>query len=147
MVDPSIAPNTPRFEVRVTADSHFAWIRTRLAVVRTMMAWVRTSVALIGFGFVIVQFFEHLQQAPEVLPADFPSAPKYLGLALIACGDLALIISIWQYWWTDRYLRSGSFTPISGVRKERMRSPVVVIAVVLSLIGAFAFSAVLLRLV
>ena len=39
-----------RFEVRITSDSHFAWIRTRLALERTPMAWVRTAVALIG-GF------------------------------------------------------------------------------------------------
>ena len=53
-----------RFEVRVTADSHMAWLRTRLSIERTMMAWLRTAVSLIGFGFVIVQFFERLQQTP-----------------------------------------------------------------------------------
>jgi putative membrane protein len=58
--------------VRVTADSHFAWLRTRLALERTMMAWLRTAVALIGFGFAIVQFFEHLQQMPGVRPAEHP---------------------------------------------------------------------------
>jgi len=147
MADPSIVPNAARFEVRATADRQFARIRTRLAVERTMMAWVRTAVSLIGFGFVIVQFFEHLQERPEVHPADIPNAPKYLGLALISCGVLALIISIWQYWWTDRYLRTESFAPVAGMRKERLRSPIVAIAVLLSVICAFAFSAVLLRLV
>jgi uncharacterized membrane protein YidH (DUF202 family) len=34
--------------VRVTSDSHFGRIRTRLALERTLMAWVRTRVALIG---------------------------------------------------------------------------------------------------
>ena len=45
-----------RFEVRVTADSHFAWIRTRFSLERTLMAWMRTATALIGFGFAIVQY-------------------------------------------------------------------------------------------
>src|SRR5262249_45288094 len=58
MAEADIAANQARFEVRVTADSHFAWLRTRLAVERTMMSWVRTAVSLIGFGFAIEQFFE-----------------------------------------------------------------------------------------
>ena len=45
MVDASTAPGTDRFQVRVTADSHFAWLRTRLARERTMMSWVRTAVS------------------------------------------------------------------------------------------------------
>lgn len=59
--------NANRFEVRVTADSHFAWLRTRLAVERTMMSWLRTAVSLIGFGFAIVQFFERLEQMSDIL--------------------------------------------------------------------------------
>ena len=30
-----------RFEVRTTSDSHFGWLRTRLALERTLMAWLR----------------------------------------------------------------------------------------------------------
>src|ERR1700722_17452804 len=99
MADPHSAPSAGRFEVRATADSHFGWIRTRLSVERTMMSWLRTAVALIGFGFVIVQVFERLQQAPEARSAYLPHAPIYLGLALIGSGILALVISIWQYRW------------------------------------------------
>jgi putative membrane protein len=112
-----------------------------------MMSWLRTATALIGFGFAIVEFFEHLQQLPGVRPAEFPRAPQYLGLALISCGVLALVISIWQYWWTVRYLWSGTFTPIAGMTKEGKQSPVIAIAVLLICIGLFAFFAVLLRLV
>jgi putative membrane protein len=140
------APRADRFEVRVTADTHFGWIRTRLSVERTMMSWLRTAVALIGFGFAIVQYFNHLQQIPEARPAYLPTAPEYLGLALISCGVLALVISIWQYWWTVRYLSGGSFTPIAGMTKEGMQSPVLVVAILLICIGVFAFFAVLLRL-
>ena len=101
---------------------------------------------LIGFGFAIVQFFERLQQMPGTQAALVPTAPKYLGLALISCGIVALIIAIWQYNWTVRYLRSGSFAKVAGL-KEGMRSPVIAVAVLLTLIGLFALSAVLLRLV
>lgn len=139
--------NEDRFEVRVTSDSHFGWLRTRLSVERTMMSWVRTSVSLIGFGFAIVQFFERLQQMPGIQPATLPTAPKYLGLSLISCGVLALVISIWQYRFVNRYLRSGRFAQIAGMGQDDMQSPVIAVAVLLILIGLFAASAVLTRLV
>jgi inner membrane protein YidH len=135
-----------RFDVRVTADTHFGWLRTRLSVERTMMSWIRTAVSLIGFGFAIVQFFERLRQMSGASTTYFPEAPKYLGLSLIACGILALLISIWQYQWTVNYLRSGSFAPVAGL-KEGMHSPVIAVAVLLVCIGLFAFGAVLLHLV
>ena len=146
MADAQTASHAERFEVRVTADSHFAWLRTRLSVERTMMSWQRTAVALIGFGFAIVQYFNRLQQIPDARPAYLPTAPEYLGLALISCGILALIISLWQYRWTVRYLWGGSFAPIAGITKEGMNSPVVAVAVLLIGIGLFAFFAVLFRL-
>lgn len=146
MSDPRSAPGAARFEVRVTADSHFAWVRTRLSVERTMMSWQRTAVALIGFGFAIVQYFNHLQQMPGTRLAYLPTAPVYLGLALISCGILALVISVWQYHWTVRYLWGGTFAPIAGMTQEGMQSPVLAIAILLICIGLFAFFAVLLRL-
>lgn len=147
MADSSRPQNPGRFEVRVTADSHMAWLRTRLSVERTMMSWLRTAVSLIGFGFAIVQFFERLQQMPGTLPALHPNAPKYLGLALIFCGVLALLISLWQYFWGIRYLWGEPFTPIAGVTKEGMNSPVIAVCVLLIFIGLYAFIAVLFRLV
>ncbi len=135
-----------RFEVRVTADSHFAWLRTRLSIERTMMAWVRTAVSLIGFGFAIEQFFERLQHAPGTQPAYLPDAPKYLGTALIFCGVLALLISIWQYRWTTRYLSTGPFAQVAGLKEGGMQSPIIAVAVLLTCIGLFALGAVLLRL-
>jgi putative membrane protein len=146
MANPPTAANPDRFEVRVTADSHFGWIRTRLSVERTMMSWQRTATALIGFGFAIVQYLEHLQQVPGSRSAYLPDAPQLLGLALISCGILALIISLWQYLWTVRYLWGVEFAAIAGMTKEGKQSPVVAVAILLILIGLFAFSAVLFRL-
>jgi putative membrane protein len=146
MADPPTTPNAGRFEVRVTADSHMAWIRTRLSLERTMMAWQRTATALIGFGFALVQYLKHLQQIPGVRSGYLPDAPEFLGLALIFCGVLASMISLWQYRWAVRYLWEGSFAPIAGMTKEGKRSPIVAVAVLLIAIGIFAFIAVLLRL-
>src|SRR5262245_22298276 len=87
----------PRFDVKASADSHFAWIRTRLSVERTLMSWVRTATALIGFGFTIVQFFERMQSMDHIAPALRPHMPRYLGLSLIAAGIMGLVVSLWQY--------------------------------------------------
>ena len=147
MADPDTTTGASRFEVRVTSDSHFGWIRTRLSLERTMMSWLRTAVALIGFGFAIVQYLSHLEQIAGARTAYIPGAPKYLGLALISCGVLALIVAIAQYRWTVRYLWGEPFTSLAGMKKEGIQSPVIAIAALLFCIGLFAFFAVLLRLV
>jgi len=146
MADSRTTAGAGRFEVRATASDRFAWIRTRLSLERTMMSWQRTAVALIGFGFAIVQYLEHLEQTPEARAAYLPHAPRYLGLALMACGILALVISIWQYSWSIRYLWGEPYTPIAGVTREGKHTPVIAVAIVLIFIGLFAFFAVLLRL-
>jgi putative membrane protein len=135
-----------RFEVKATVSDHFSWLRTRLSIERTMMSWVRTATALIGFGFTIVQFFARIEETPGAAPAYFPHAPRYLGLSLIFCGVMALVISIWEYHWGLRYLWSGNFTVIAGVTPEGKATPLLAVAIVLALIGIFAFFAVLLRL-
>jgi putative membrane protein len=112
-----------------------------------MMSWVRTATALIGFGFTIVQFFARIQETPGAAPAYFPHAPRYLGLSLIFCGVMALVISIWEYRWGLRYLWSENFAAIAGVTREGKQTPLLAVAIVLALIGIFAFFAVLLRLV
>jgi putative membrane protein len=140
-------PNAGRFEVRATASDHFAWLRTRASLERTMMSWIRTAVSLIGFGFTIVQFFERMQELPGVSPALHPATPRYLGLALIACGIMALAVSVWQYHWTLHYLWSGSFAPLAGMTKEGLQTPLYAVTFALMLIGVFAFGAVLLRFV
>jgi putative membrane protein len=146
MAESRTAPPTTRFEVRATASDHFAWLRTRLALERTIMAWLRTAVALIGFGFAIVQYLQHLEQTPGARAAYLPDAPRYLGLALISCGILALAISIWQYRWGIRYLWGEPYTPLAGVTKEGKQTPIMAVGILLIGIGLFAFFAVLFRL-
>jgi putative membrane protein len=91
-----------------------------------------------------------LQQIPGARPAYLPTAPEYLGLALISCGILALAISVWHYLRTVRYLWSGSFSLLAGMEadltKEKIHSPVLPVAILLIGIGLFAFFAVLFRL-
>ena len=143
------APETgePRFAVKVTADSHFAWFRTRMAVERTIMAWMRTAVALIGFGFTIVLFFERLNSLEGVAAASRPFAARYVGLTLIATGVIVLLVSTWQYHAVIKYLWQGDFAAIAGVRKSPGHTPVYLISIVMIFVGLFAFFVVLLRAV
>jgi len=145
MSDTQASGQAERFEVRVSADSHFAWLRTRLAVERTMMAYMRTSVSLIGFGFAIVQFLGNVRELPGVAAARFPYAPWYLGLALIFCGVMAAAMSVLEYRRILTYLWSGGYAAIAGVAGEQKKTPLYAVAGVLIVIGTFAFFAVLLR--
>jgi putative membrane protein len=147
MADPQTSSTAGRFEVRATVDTHFGWLRTRLSVERTLMSWVRTAISLIGFGFTIVQFFDRLGDMPGVKPAQVPNAPRYLGLALIFCGIAALLISVWQYRLTLRYLWGGSFAAVAGMKEEGGQTPLLAVCIALILIGLFAFFAVLFRFV
>jgi len=142
MSDPQADP-AQRFEVRVTADSHFAWLRTRLAVERTMMAYMRTAVSLIAFGFTLFQFLQRYQEG-VARDVRFPYAAWYLGLALIFCGVLAAAVSLYEYQRMINYMRSGPFAAVAAAASERRRTPLYAITGVLILIGIFAFVAVLL---
>jgi putative membrane protein len=132
-----------RFEVRVTSDSHFAWLRTRLAVERTMLAYMRTAVALIGFGFTIFQFLQRVQEVPD-RAVHFPRAAWYLSLSLIFCGVAASVAALFEYRRLISYLRSGGFSAIAGVAGMQNRASLYAITGVLIVIGIFAFFSVLL---
>lgn len=146
MAETSETPGADRFTVKVTSDSHFSWIRTRLSLERTLMSWVRTAISLIGFGFTIVQFFEHLKGFAGAVPPRFPEAPRYFGMALIFCGIAALIVSAWDYKWSIRYLWSERFKPLAGASPDGLWTPLFSITLLLILIGALTFSALLLRI-
>lgn len=146
MSDPQNSKPSERFEVRVSSDSHMAWIRTRLAAENTMLAYLRTSVSLIGFGFALVQFMHNVQAIPGASDPRFPNAPLYMGLALIFCGIMATIIAIVEFRYTLRYLWSGGFAASAGITSEGRKTPLYAVGGMLILIGLFAFFAVLQRL-
>jgi putative membrane protein len=145
MADSERRNETQRFEVKPDAPTHFAWLRTRMSIERTLMSWVRTSTALIAFGFTIFQFLYRFNKTPGVEPAEYPWAPWFLGLGLIGTGIVGLIIALWEYRSLVSYLWERDFKPVAGVSEFRHHTPVVAVAVVLILIGLFAFVAVLLR--
>lgn len=135
-----------RFDVKPSAESHFSWLRTRLSVERTLMSWVRTSTALIGFGFTIVQFFAGIRSGDSATPLRFPQASGFFGLGLIVAGVIALAISARQYRLMLRYLWSEDFKPIAGLVGAQVQTPLLGVAIMLMVIGAFAAVSVIINL-
>jgi len=134
-----------RFDVQMTVGNHFSWFNTRLAVERTFLAWIRTSISLIGFGFTIVQFFQHLQTLEPAAANVRPGAPRDLGLALIAAGLGCLVVSSLQYHRGLQYLWSPQFRSIAGMDTTAQRTPAMFAAVVLMLIGIAALVSVFVK--
>lgn len=134
-----------RFDVKPDAESHFSWLRTRMSLERTLMSWVRTATALIGFGFTIVQFFHSGFIRPDGRQILHPNMPRYMGLALIASGVLALFVALWQYRAFAQYLWNRDFSVLAGPAKAPVETPIFTVAICLILIGCYAFFAVLIR--
>ena len=134
-----------KFQEREAVSSHFAWLNTRLALEMTMMAWIRMAITLVGFGFTIVQFFERLNDMEGVGPAAQPFAARYVGLVLIASGVGALVVSALQYRATIRYLWQNDFAAVAGIGQAPGNTPIYAVTITLTIIGAAAFLAVLLR--
>jgi len=138
------AEGKARFEVKPTAESHFSWLRTRLSTERTLMSWLRTGASLIGFGFTIFQVAARLHD-PAAGHSLLPEAPRYLGMALIGGGTIGLIIAAWQYQWLIRYLNRLEYRPVAGIPGAPHHTPTLALTVLLAVVGAFAFVAVILR--
>jgi putative membrane protein len=131
-----------RFEVRATSDSHFAWVRTRMALERTQMAWIRTGVSLIAFGFTIYQVLSNLPERKVVL---HPHAARDLGLILIGTGIIAMLLALLDYRAVTDYLWSPAFKPIAGLNEKRSNPRALPITLIVLAAGVLAFLAVLFR--
>jgi putative membrane protein len=134
-----------RFDVQLSVGNHFSWFNTRLSVERTFLSWIRTSISLIGFGFTIVQFFQHLQTLEPAASRLHPGAPRDLGLALIASGLGCLIVAALQYRRGLEYLWGPQFRSIAGMDSTAHRSPAMFAAVVLASIGVAALVSVFVK--
>ena len=114
--------------------------RTRAAADRTLMAWVRTSLSLIGFGFGIAKYRDILLSAGIIRrpPEEF-NTTLIFGLSFISLGIFGLLAAVIQHW---RILEAIKNDPLSF---PVIRPLVMFMAIILLLIGVFAFVAVLLH--
>ena len=112
--------------------TNLALTRSAMAAERTLMAWIRTCLAMISFGFTIEKL-ENVLASAKVNVA-FGRTADISGVAyfLVCLGTLALILAAVQY-----RFEVAAFTP-PGLK--RRPSLALVIAVLLSLFGVFAFT-------
>ena len=114
--------------------------RSREAADRTLMAWIRTSLSLIGFGFAIASFREILLEGGLIRnPHKEFNGALVFGLSFVSLGVLGLLAATLQHWNILQHLKREDFT-YTGFRPL-----VLVMAILLMLIGLFAFLAVMLR--
>jgi putative membrane protein len=114
--------------------------RTREAADRTLMAWIRTCLSLIGFGFGIAKFRDILAEAGLHRGPEHMHSTMIFGLSFIGLGVLGLLAAVVQHWRILQHIKFENFQ-YTGFR------PVVMItALILLLIGLFAFISLVLRL-
>jgi putative membrane protein len=121
-------------------QTRFAWLRTRMTLQTTLAAWVRTATSLIGFGFAIVQFLEHLSPAGSGAPKALHLA-RIIGLVLIGAGSVTTAVAMWEYHLAVKYLESEGFRGIAGLPTVPREPPDVAVwmAALVCLIGVLAF--------
>jgi putative membrane protein len=113
--------------------------RTYMATERTLQAWIRTTLSMISFGFTLGKLAEVLQDV-EVQGPFLTKTLSITGIAyfLVMLGTLALLGAIVQHALAVRELRAR------GLRGKI--SIAAIIAILLVVIGGFAFSALVLKL-
>ena len=123
-------------QTETNSATELARERTREAADRTLMAWIRTSLSLIGFGFTA-------NKVLEVLEAGKPASPLHstlvFALSFIALGAFGLLGAVIQYRWMMKRLQMGNFIYVAP------RGLTVTVAILLVVIGLFAFIAVVVR--
>jgi putative membrane protein len=123
---------------KTSITNELARERNRAAADRTLMAWIRTALAMIGFGFGVGKFYDALEKAdPEQFYDPLHSA-QIVGEALIALGVLGLLAAVVQNWQILKRIDDEQF-----IYRPPRALPMIV-AILLLLIGVFAFVSILL---
>lgn len=114
--------------------------RSYMAAERTLMAWIRTALSMISFGFTIGKLGEVLKDIEMKGPLGHirDISVESIAYFLVILGTLALLGATVQHWLEVREYRA------MGLR--RRFSITFVVALLLSVFGGFALSALVLKL-
>lgn len=108
--------------------------RTIMAADRTLMAWIRTALSMASFGFTIYKALQAVQKSAGLED----SSPRQVGLVLTGLAVTALVLGTYSYWTTLKDLQQ--------VEEFRLGRPVLIMALVMTLLSVGAFVAILTRL-
>ena len=112
--------------------------RNRAAADRTLMAWIRTALAMIGFGVGVGKLYEAFEKTNPDQVTDTLNSAYIVGEALIALGVLGLLAAVIQHSQILKKIDDEHY-----VYRPPRALPMIV-AILLLLIGVFAFVSILL---
>lgn len=119
--------------------------RTRMSTDRTLMSTVRTALSLIGFGFTIYQFFEHLKQSEATSELIRAKSPRNLGLTLVLLGVGLLLAGIFQHLRFMRELNRQRRLVVGDQYAPFPASSTMAAAVALAVVGLLVIVSMLVR--
>ena len=136
------APAAPTPAAPTTTDlaherTDLAVLRSYMAAERTLMAWIRTTISMISFGFTLAKLGQALHEIEikKLLGGVETVGVRRIGYFLVVLGTVALFGATLQYWLEIRELRTMGL--------NRKFSISLIVAAVLILLGAFAFTSVI----
>jgi putative membrane protein len=114
--------------------------RSYLATERTLMAWIRTALSMISFGFTIGKLGQVLEdvEVKGFLGRTRLVSVERIAYFLVILGTLALLGASLQHWHQVRKLRTMGL--------DRKLSIAFLVAVLLTMVGGFALSSLIMAL-
>lgn len=88
-----------------------------LANERTYLAYIRTALAFIAFGFVIARFSLFAREFSTLMHHSNvePGFSTTFGTGMAIFGIVVALLGAWRYARTDRFLREGRISSLSGL--------------------------------
>jgi len=83
----------------------------------TYLAYVRTALAFIAFGFVIARFSLFAREFSTLMrhSSTEPGFSTTFGTGMAIFGIFVALLGAWRYARTDRFLREGRVSTLSGL--------------------------------
>ena len=128
------APAAPTTTDLARKRTDLAVLRSYMAAERTLMAWIRTTISMISFGFTLAKLGQALHEIEirKLLGGFETVGVRRIGYFLVVLGTVALFGATLQYWLEIRQLRKAGLSNRFSIS--------LIVAVVLVLLGGFAFT-------
>jgi len=139
-IEPQIDIGASDTSTRLARErTDYAMNRTYWAADRTLQAWVRTALSMISFGFTLGKLGEavHDIEVKGLLSHVRTMSVSGIAYGLVVLGTLALLMATLQHWLRVRELHRQGL--------PRQISISFIVAIILSVVGGFAFTALVMK--